>query len=50
MLEGLNNITTQTCYPLCGHKKLNKLDDSKKISILKKREIGIEGEKIMETR
>ena len=36
MLEGLSNITTQTCYPLCGHKKLNKLDDSKNFSILKK--------------
>ena len=46
-LEGLSNITTQTCYPLCGHKKLNKLDDSKKFSILG---IGIESEKIMETR
>ena len=33
MLEGLSNITTQTCYPLCVHKKL---DDNKKISILKK--------------
>ena len=31
MLEGLSNITTQTYYPLCGHKKLNKLDDSKKL-------------------
>ena len=29
----MSNITTQTCYLLCGHKKL---DDSKKISILKK--------------
>ena len=28
MLEILSNITTQTCCPLCGHKKLNKLDDS----------------------
>ena len=36
MLEGLSNITTQTYYPLCEHKKINKLDDSKKISILKK--------------
>ena len=36
MLEGLSNITTQTCYPLCGHKKLNKLDDSKKFLILNK--------------
>ena len=36
MLEGLSNITTQMCYPLCGHKKLNKLDDSKKFLILKK--------------
>ena len=45
MLEGLSNITTQTYYPLCGHKKLNKLDDSKKNLILK-RGIGIEGEKL----
>ena len=36
MLEGLNSITTQTSCPLCGHKKLEKLDDGKKISILKK--------------
>ena len=36
MLEGLSNITTQTCCPVCGYKKLNKLDDSKKISILQK--------------
>ena len=35
MLEGLSNITTQTCYLLCGHKKLNKLDNSKKFSIFK---------------
>ena len=28
MLEGLSDITTQTYYPLFGHKKLNKLDDS----------------------
>ena len=48
MLEGFSNITTQTYYPLCGHKILNKLDDSKKFSILKKG-IGIENEKIMET-
>ena len=48
MLEGLNNITTQTYYPLRGHKKLNKLDDNKKFLIVK-REIGIEGEKNMET-
>ena len=33
MMEGLSSITTQTCCPLCGNKKL---DDSKKISILKK--------------
>ena len=49
MSEGFNNIRTQTYYPICGHKKLNKLDDSKKFSV-KKRGIGIEGEKIMETR
>ena len=33
MMEGLrctSNIMTQTCCPLCGHKKLNKLDDSKR--------------------
>ena len=30
ILEGLSNITTQICYPLCVHKKLNKIDDSKK--------------------
>ena len=35
MLEGLSNITTQTCCPLCGHKKLNKLDDSKKFNFKK---------------
>ena len=45
MLEGLNNITTQTYCPLCGHKKLNKLHDSKKFSILKKG-IGFESEKL----
>ena len=44
MLEGLSNNTTQTCYPLCGHKKLNKLDDGKKFSIFKKG-IGIESKK-----
>ena len=45
MLEGLSNITMQTYYPLCGHKKLNKVDGSRKFSILK-RGIGIEGEKL----
>ena len=30
VLEGLSNITTNTYCQLCGHKKLNKLDDSKK--------------------
>ena len=35
--------------PTMWAQKLNKLDDSKKFSILKKG-IGIEGEKIMETR
>ena len=41
MLEGLSNITTQTCFPLCGQK--TKLDDSKRFSILNWG-IGIESE------
>ena len=44
MLEGLSNTTTQTCCPLCDHKKLNKLDDRKKFQFLK-RGRGIKSEK-----
>ena len=45
MLESLSYITKQTCCPLCGHKTLNKLDDSNKFSILK-RGIGVKSEKV----
>ena len=45
MLKVLSNITKQTCFPLCRHKKLRKLDDSKRFSILK-RGIEIESEKV----
>ena len=43
MLEDLSSIITQTCCPLCGNKKLNNLDYSKKF------QFRIESEKIMET-
>ena len=41
MLEGLSNITTQTC---CQAQKLNKLDYIKNLSIFK-RVIGIKSDK-----